>query len=101
MNRDVLTVLGCSSSIALMLLTVSPAHASTTAPQDGSAGSPPAIAIEIETVGTPLSQSHTQPPSLDISSDRVGNLAILKLGYDCWFVRFISTKKPGFWPGRA
>lgn len=81
MNRDVLTVLGCSSSIALMLLTVSPAHASTVAPQDGSAGSPPAIGIE--TVGVPLGQLDTEYPSLDISSDRVGNLAILKLGCDC------------------
>ena len=81
MNRDVLTVLGCSSSIALMLLTVSPAYASTVTPQDGNAEAPSTITIE--TVGTTLGQWVAESPSLDLASDRIGDLSILKLGCDC------------------
>lgn len=81
MNRDVLTVLGCSSSIALMLLTVNPAYASTIAPQDGSTEAPSTIAIE--TVGITLGQWVAESPSLDLASDRIGDLSILKLGCDC------------------
>ncbi|OCR01160.1 hypothetical protein BCD67_17480 [Oscillatoriales cyanobacterium USR001] len=83
MNQNLLTLLGCSSSIALMLLTANPAHANTVTTQNGGAEDPATIAIEIEIVGESQEQWGTDSPSLDIYSDRIGDRAILELGCDC------------------
>lgn len=80
MNKDALTILGCSSSLAFMLL-MSPAKAGTIAPQSVGFGATATTAAQ--KVDAPISQAYSQSTSLDPNSDTVGDLAIAKLGCDC------------------
>lgn len=74
-------MLGCSSSLAFMLLTGNTAKASTLAPQ--SAGFAGNTTTAAQKVNAPLSQGNPQSVSLDPNSDTVGDLAIAKFGCDC------------------
>lgn len=71
MNKNVLTVLGCSSSLALMLLTANSAQARTV---DGN---------NQKAIEAALSQDEPQSSLEDASSDKIGDLAIIALGCDC------------------
>lgn len=84
MNRDKLILLGCSGSLAFMLLTSNAANAGMIAPKD-------LVDIEfrapnVEVVNTPVAQEDPQYPiqdALDFNSDTLGDLAASKLGCDC------------------
>lgn len=84
MNRDKLTLLGYSGSLALMLLTSNAANA-------GKIESKDVVDIEfrapnVEAVNTPVAQEDPQYPTqdaLDINSDTIGDLAAAKFGCDC------------------
>ena len=83
MNKDALTLLGCSS-LVLMLLTSHPANASTIAPQsEGFIGTKTTAAQ----INAPLTSEYPQSASLDPMSDTVGDLAIAKFGCDCMSCR--------------
>ncbi len=81
MNRDTLTWLGCSSSLAFMLLMGNAANASTMPSQKAGSVSPTTTVTQ--TVKAPLSQGLSPFASLDLNSDTVGDLAIAKFGCDC------------------
>ncbi len=84
MNRDQLTLLGCSGSLAFMLLTSNAAKAGKSVPKD-------LVDIEfrapnVEAVNTPVAQEDPQSPlqdALNVNSDRIGDLAAAKFGCDC------------------
>ena len=78
MNRDALTLLGCSSSLAFVLLTGNGASADTIAPQS-SAFVPPAPATQTVAVSPQIAQY----AAIDPNSDTVGDLAIAKFKCDC------------------
>ncbi|MBV8886493.1 MAG: hypothetical protein JO235_21205 [Chroococcidiopsidaceae cyanobacterium CP_BM_RX_35] len=80
MKRDTLTLLGCSGSLAFMMLTGNPANASTIPSQDAGFGP---TATTTQTVKAPLAQGNSQFSALDPNSDRIGDLAIAKFGCDC------------------
>jgi hypothetical protein len=80
MKRDTLTLLGCSGSLAFMMLTGNAANASTIPAQNAGLG-PTTTATQ--TLKTPLSQETSQFSALDPNSDRIGDLAIAKFGCDC------------------
>jgi hypothetical protein len=82
MNRNTLTLLGCSGSLALILATGSAAQADTIAPLAGDAirTAVPTIVQPAATPTRPTSSSHTTP---DADSDTVGDLAIAKFHCDC------------------
>lgn len=83
MNKDALTLLGCSS-LAFMLLTSHPANAGTIAPQsEGFIGTKKTAAQ----INAPLASEYPQSASLDSMSDTVGDLAIAKFGCDCMSCR--------------
>lgn len=70
--KEVLTVLGCSGTMALMLLTGNTTNASPVPSKSN------AVQISV-----PTPQGNSQFTSLDPNSDTVGDLAIAKLGCDC------------------
>lgn len=84
MNRDKLTLLGCSGSLAFMLLTSNAANAGKTTPND-------LVDIEfrapnVEAVNTPVVQEDPQystQDALDVNNDTIGDLAAAKFGCDC------------------
>ena len=90
MNRDTLTLLGCSSLAVMLLTTHNAANANTIAPQN----------VERQNVNRPVeiefkapnadqvdvkasSQEDPQPESLEVMSDTVGNQAVEQYGCDC------------------
>ena len=78
MNKNLLTLLGCSGSVALMLLAVNPANASTPISQNRS------IEFNGEIAANPdINQDESQSSLPEINSDKIGNLATIKLGCDC------------------
>ena len=80
MNRDMLTLLGCSGSLALMLATGSAASADTATPQyENFVGSESSVAQP----ATSIVQVMPQYATLDENSDTVGDLAIAKFHCDC------------------
>ncbi|NJN85104.1 MAG: hypothetical protein HC881_00670 [Leptolyngbyaceae cyanobacterium SL_7_1] len=76
MNRDALTWLGCSSSIALTLLAVQPAHANTTIREVVFT----AEGIQDELVECTCTSGDS---SLEAQLDAEGDRAIELLGCDC------------------
>ncbi|MBV9389468.1 MAG: hypothetical protein JOZ78_23855 [Chroococcidiopsidaceae cyanobacterium CP_BM_ER_R8_30] len=80
MKRDTLTLLGCSGSLAFMMLTGNAANASTIPTQDAGFGP---TATTTQTVKAAFSQGTSQFSALDLNSDRIGDLAIAKFGCDC------------------
>jgi hypothetical protein len=98
MNRDALTLLGCSGSLALALLTVNPAKANEAPLRELVFEAP--VANDVQEVNSPLAkdtfgplakdtfgcgctQENSEYSSLDSASDRTGDLAIETLGCDC------------------
>lgn len=81
MNRDTLTMLGCSGSLAFMLLMGNGATASTLSPQ--SVGFVGTKTTGAQTVNPALSQGNPQSTSLDANSDTIGDMAIARFGCDC------------------
>ncbi|MFB8790840.1 MAG: hypothetical protein U7123_18800 [Potamolinea sp.] len=81
MNRDTLTLLGCSGSLAFMLLTSNAVKADTLAPQYLDFVKPETNVSQ--TVVTPVNQENPQSSLIDVASDTVGDLAIDQLGCDC------------------
>ncbi|MEG3840420.1 hypothetical protein [Microcoleus sp. herbarium14] len=78
MNKNLLTLLGCSGSVALMLLAVNPAHASTRISPN------PSIEPNSEIAVTPgINPDESQSSLPEINSDKIGNLATITLGCDC------------------
>ena len=77
MNKNLLTLLGCSGSVALMLLAVNPANASTPS-QSRSIHSNSEIAVNPD-----INQDESQSSLPEIKSDKIGELALIKLGCDC------------------
>ncbi|MCC3404684.1 MAG: hypothetical protein JGK17_03670 [Microcoleus sp. PH2017_10_PVI_O_A] len=78
MNKNLLTLLGCSGSLILTLLAVNPANASTPNSQNRSIDPNGEIAVN---PGTNQDESQSSLP--EINSDKIGNLAVLTLGCDC------------------
>lgn len=74
MNLDKLTLLGCSSSIVLLLAATNPAEAKVINPIK----TPCVVSASTQT-----NQIAQQPVNVDIDSDTVGDLAIEKFGCDC------------------
>jgi len=85
MTRDTLSLLGCSSSLAFMLLAGNAAQAGTVSPQY--AGYQGATKTSTSAQKAPVSQETPQPASLDAASDTVGDAAIAKFGCDCMSCR--------------
>jgi hypothetical protein len=90
MNRDALTLLGCSGSLALALLTVNPAKANEAPLRELVFEAP--VANDVQdvnssvakgTFGCGCTQENSEYSSLDSASDRTGDLAIERLGCDC------------------
>jgi hypothetical protein len=78
MDRNALTLLGCSSSFAFMLLTVNATDADTVVPQNLGANTRVTTA---QTVKAPIYQ---EPPSFSTASPKsIEGLAIAKFGCDC------------------
>jgi hypothetical protein len=90
MNRDTLTLLGCSGSLVLTLLAVNPAKANTeplrelvfTAPVANSSQAEKTPVAQ-DTVDCGCTQDNSKYSLLDAASDTVGDLAIDKYGCDC------------------
>lgn len=83
MNRDQLTLLSCSSSLALMLLTGN-SVASEVPPQNLRVVEFKAPNVQdIQAVDVPVDQENPQSASVDLMSDTTGDLAINKYGCDC------------------
>ena len=78
MNKNLLTLLGCSGSVALMLLAVNPANASTQISPNPTINYNGEIAVN---PGTNQDESQSSLP--EIKSDKIGELALIKLGCDC------------------
>lgn len=81
MNRDALTLLGCSGSFALVLLLGNAANANVLAPQSGSAAISTLSASQSTASG--VSQANPNYDSVSFDSDTVGDLAIAKFHCDC------------------
>lgn len=78
MDKDALTLLGCSSSFALMLLAVNATDAETVVPQNLGANTRTTAA---QTVKAPIYQ---ESPSFSPASPKsIEELAIAKFGCDC------------------
>jgi hypothetical protein len=96
MKKDLLTLLGCSSSIALTLMTVSPASANSvpikeyvfTSANEGTE----VLAVEQPTenliADVDLSNCGCNAPDLSVT-DAEGDLAIANYGCDCAGCRFL------------
>ncbi len=90
MNRDTLTLLGCSGSLVLTLLAVNPTKANAepirelvfTAPAANTlqAEKTPVAQENINNISTPDNSKYS---SLNANSDTVGDMAIAKYGCDC------------------
>lgn len=78
MNKNLLTLLGCSGSLALVILSVNPANASTTPSQDAGIKETSQIAVNAG-----ISQDEGQSSLPEINSTKIGELAIITLGCDC------------------
>lgn len=78
MNKNLLTLLGCSGSVALMLLAVNPANASTRISPNPTIEPNGEIAVNPAT-----NQDESQSSLPEINSDKIGNLATITLGCDC------------------
>lgn len=90
MNRDALTLLGCSGSLVLTLLAVNPANANPAPLRELVFEAPVSNTLQdaktpvaTEAVDCSCSQDNSQYSSLDAASDTVGDMAIDKLGCDC------------------
>ena len=81
MNREALTLLGYSGSLAFVLLAGNAAQADTAAPQYGAFISTTASVAQA-TAAAPR-QSQAQSAVIDPNSDTVGDLAITKFKCDC------------------
>ena len=78
MNKNLLTVLGCSGSLSLMLFAVNPANAS--------APISPNFSIERNgeiSANPDINQDETQSSLPEINSDKIGDLAAITLGCNC------------------
>ncbi len=83
MNKDILTTLGCSGSLAFILLANNPAKASPFIHEyNGYTGN----TITAQT-GTPVLQKSSQQAVIDPGSDTVGDMAVAKFGCDCMACR--------------
>lgn len=74
MNLNKLTILGCSSSIVLLLSATNPAEAKVINPAENH---------NVFSAATQINQIAEKPVNIDIDSDTVGDLAIEKFGCDC------------------
>lgn len=84
MNRDKLTLLGCSGSLMFVLLTSSATNAGAIAPKDSA--DIKLEAINVEEVNTPVAQENPQHPTQDasdVSRDTTGDSAAAEFGCDC------------------
>ena len=78
MNKNLLTLLGCSGSLALTLLAVNPANASTRI------SSIPSIQPSDTIAANPdINQDKSQSWLPEINSDKIGYLAVIILGCNC------------------
>lgn len=85
MKKDTLTLLGCSGSLAFMILTANAAQAGTVSPQyTGFAGS---TKTSTSTVNATQSPESNQTATLDPASDTIGDMAIAKFKCDCMACR--------------
>lgn len=82
MNRNALTLLGCSGSLVLMLATGNAAQANPATPLYGDAISK-ATPTNHQSVATSNPQTNSHYANLDPNSDKVGDLAIAKFHCDC------------------
>lgn len=80
MNNNALILLGCSSSLSLVLFTSHVANAAPVVPQDGRFVG--ATEAAVQTANVSPDQEHPQDSVL-ASPDREGDLAITKFGCDC------------------
>jgi len=81
MNREALTLLGCSGSLAFVLLAGNAAQAHTAAPQAGAFVG--AMTPVTQTTDVSVPRTSVQPIAIDPNSDTVGELAIAKFKCDC------------------
>ncbi|MCC3410809.1 MAG: hypothetical protein JGK24_07125 [Microcoleus sp. PH2017_29_MFU_D_A] len=78
MNKNLLTLLGCSGSVALTILAVNPANASTRISPN------PSIERNGEISANPdINQDETQSSLPEINSDKIGDLALITSGCNC------------------
>ena len=77
MNKNILTLLGCSGPLALILFNVNPANAST-APSHNAGIKESEIALNAG-----ITEDESQSSLPEINSEKIGNLATLTLGCDC------------------
>lgn len=89
MNKNVLTLLGCSSSLAIMLGVANLAEADTTKPVETNASEATGVveitfsAPQAASTVAPLRSVNPQYANVDPASDTIGDLAIAKLRCDC------------------
>lgn len=82
MNKDTLTLLGCSSLAVMLLTSHTAANANTIPPQNVGQ-------VEIEFKAPladqvkPLAQENSQPDSQELMSDTIGDKAVEEYGCDC------------------
>jgi hypothetical protein len=81
MNRNTLTLLGCSSSLALVLAIGNAANAETVEPKTLQYGN--FVEVEATAPQTATPPAPAQSAELDPNSDTVGDLAIAKFRCDC------------------
>jgi hypothetical protein len=81
MDRNALTLLGCSGSLAVVLLAGNAAQADTAAPQAGAFIRPTTPVAPTTDVFVP--HTNVQSIAIDLNSDTVGDLAIAKFKCDC------------------
>ncbi len=78
MNKNLLTLLGCSGSLTLMLFAVNPANASAPISPNFSIEPSSEIAANLD-----RNQDESQSSLAEINSDKIGYLATITLGCDC------------------
>lgn len=90
MNRDTLTLLGCSGSLVLTFLAVNPAKVNAEPLRELVFTAPTANTLQAEktpvakdTVDCGCNQDNSKYSSLNADSDTVGDMAIAKYGCDC------------------
>jgi hypothetical protein len=77
-NKNLLTLLGCSGSLVLTLLAVNPANANSPISQNRSIDPNGEIAANPD-----INQDESQSSLPEINSDKIGNLAVITLGCNC------------------
>jgi hypothetical protein len=89
MNRDALTLLGCSGSLVVALLTANPAQANTAPLRELKFVAPGAneiqqvnIPVAVDNLDCGCTQQDSDYSSVN-SSDTIGDLAIENMGCDC------------------